>query len=105
MFQIIDCHTGRVVGQATTLKGARRSADRRDMAYGAIRYSVRRVTVAPMIHIRWSGLSGSFATLPEALAWVRSQLSVNPALRSMPIAVNRGDCSEPAYILNAGGLF
>lgn len=42
-YQIIDRQTGLVVGEAKTLKGARRSANRRDLAYGAIRYGVRTV--------------------------------------------------------------
>lgn len=42
-FDIIDKHTGAVVGKATTRKGATRAADRRDNEYGAYRYGVRAV--------------------------------------------------------------
>lgn len=41
MYEIIDRQTGQVVGTAQTLKGARRSVDRRDNAYGAYRYGFR----------------------------------------------------------------
>lgn len=42
-YEIIDRQTGRVVGTAKTLQGARRSVDRRDNAYGAYRYFHRRI--------------------------------------------------------------
>lgn len=42
-YEIVDKHTGRVVATATTRKGASRSVDRRDNAYGAYRYSARPV--------------------------------------------------------------
>lgn len=42
-YEIIDCQTGRVVGHAKTLRGALRSCDRRDAAYGAVRYRHREV--------------------------------------------------------------
>ena len=41
MYNIIDRHTGCIVGQAKTLAGARRAVDRRDNAYGAYRYTFR----------------------------------------------------------------
>lgn len=37
-FDIVDRHTGRIVGKARTRAGATRSIDRRDNAYGACRY-------------------------------------------------------------------
>ncbi|MBS3648829.1 hypothetical protein KEU06_09445 [Pseudaminobacter sp. 19-2017] len=40
-FDIIDRHTGKKVGEATTRAGANRSVDRRDNAYGAYRYSAK----------------------------------------------------------------
>ncbi len=43
-YEIVDRHTGKVVGHAKTLSGALRSVDRRDNAYGAYRYFHRRVT-------------------------------------------------------------
>lgn len=42
-YDIVDKHTGKVVGTATTRKGATRSVDQRDNAYGAYRYSARAV--------------------------------------------------------------
>lgn len=39
-YLIVDGHTGAVVGKAKTRKAARRSCDRRDNAYGAIRYRI-----------------------------------------------------------------
>lgn len=42
MYEIIDRYTGAVVGAAKTLRGARRSVDRRDNAYGAYRYYLRK---------------------------------------------------------------
>jgi hypothetical protein len=41
MYDIIDRHTGCIVGHAKTLSGARRAVDRRDNAYGAYRYTFR----------------------------------------------------------------
>jgi hypothetical protein len=38
-YHIYDNHSGSVVGKATTLKGARRAADRRDTAYGGVKHS------------------------------------------------------------------
>jgi len=38
MYEIVDRQTGRVVGKAKTLRGARRSVDRRDNAYGGYRF-------------------------------------------------------------------
>jgi hypothetical protein len=37
-YEIIDCHTGKVVARTKTLGGALRACDRRDQAYGAVRY-------------------------------------------------------------------
>ena len=44
MYEIVDRHTGNVVGKAKTLRAALRSVDRRDNAYGAYRYSHRRIS-------------------------------------------------------------
>lgn len=44
MYQIIDTHTGAVVAIAKSAKTARTMRDRRDLAYGACRYSVRAAT-------------------------------------------------------------
>jgi len=44
MYEIIDRHTGRVVGKASTLHSAIRAVDRRDNAYGAYRYYHRKVS-------------------------------------------------------------
>lgn len=41
MFKIVDNQTGQQVGQARTLAGARKARDRRDNAYGAVRYGIR----------------------------------------------------------------
>lgn len=43
-YEIVDRHTGLVVGKAKTLSAARRSVDKRDLAYGAYRYFARRIT-------------------------------------------------------------
>ncbi len=40
-YDIVDRHTGNVVGKATTRVGASRAVDRRDAAYGASRYSAK----------------------------------------------------------------
>lgn len=40
-YATVDKHTGTIVGRATTLKAARRRADKLDNAYGAYRYGVR----------------------------------------------------------------
>lgn len=46
MFVIIDRHTGQQVGKPCSTKaGARRAADRLDLAYGAYRYSVKSLEV------------------------------------------------------------
>ena len=42
-YHIIDRRTGGVVGQAKTLKGARRSVDKRDNTYGAYIHHIRRI--------------------------------------------------------------
>lgn len=39
---VIDTHTKAIVGACKTLRQASRSCDRRDLAYGAIRYTYRR---------------------------------------------------------------
>lgn len=44
MYEVIDRHTGIVVGTYASLKTACRSADRKDLQYGAIRYMVRRTS-------------------------------------------------------------
>lgn len=41
MYQVIDNRTGQLVGTYSTAKRARRKADKLDLVYGAIRYSVR----------------------------------------------------------------
>lgn len=46
-YEIIDSHTGLVVGTAKSLKAATRSVDRRDNAYGAYRFRARPVACAP----------------------------------------------------------
>ena len=43
IYEIIDSHTGKVVGTAKTVKAARNSVDRRDLAYGGYRFSYRPV--------------------------------------------------------------
>lgn len=43
MYEIIDTHTKQVVGRCKTLRSAIRSVDRRDNAYGAYRYTHRKV--------------------------------------------------------------
>lgn len=42
-FDIIDKHTGAVVGSAKTRARANQSRDKRDNAYGAYRYSVKTI--------------------------------------------------------------
>jgi len=42
-YEIVDRHTGKVVGSAKSLNAARRSVDRRDNQYGAVRYYHRKV--------------------------------------------------------------
>jgi len=42
MYEIVDRQTGKVVGEAGTLKRAIRLVDRRDNAYGGYRYFHRR---------------------------------------------------------------
>lgn len=44
MYKVIDRHTGITVGTYATLKAARRTADRKDLQYGAIRYMVQRAS-------------------------------------------------------------
>lgn len=39
---VIDTHTKAIVGSCKTLRQASRSCDRRDLTYGAIRYTYRR---------------------------------------------------------------
>ncbi len=43
MYNVVDRQTQKIVGTYATLKAARRSADRKDLQYGAIRYLVRPV--------------------------------------------------------------
>ena len=45
-YQIIDRHTGRLVGTYTNKTRAYNRADKLDLEYGAVRYSVRRVEAA-----------------------------------------------------------
>lgn len=40
-YHVIDRQTGAKVGRASTLRGASRSVDRRDNAYGGYRYTHR----------------------------------------------------------------
>ena len=42
-YQVIDRQTGKVVGEYATVQAARKARDRKDLAYGAIRYMVREV--------------------------------------------------------------
>jgi hypothetical protein len=42
-YQIIDSHTGAVVGKCSTRSGANRSVDRLDYEYGGYRFMVRPV--------------------------------------------------------------
>lgn len=42
-FDIIDIQTNKVVATAKTRASANRMADRRDLAYGAIRYTVKAI--------------------------------------------------------------
>jgi len=42
-YQVIDNRTGQVVGTFKNKNAARNKRDRLDMAYGAVRYSVREV--------------------------------------------------------------
>jgi hypothetical protein len=44
IYQVIDGRTGEVVSTHATAKAARRSAERRDLAYGACRFWVTEVT-------------------------------------------------------------
>lgn len=41
MYEIIDTRTGAVVGTAKNVRAARNACDRRDNAYGAVRYTYR----------------------------------------------------------------
>lgn len=54
-YRIVDTHTHQVVATGLTAKGASRSVDRRDIAYGAYRY--RRECENPEV----------FATMPSQL--------------------------------------
>lgn len=42
-FDIIDNQTGKVVAKAKTRAGANRACDKRDLKYGAIRYSAKAI--------------------------------------------------------------
>ena len=44
-YQVIDIQTKQVVATCSTRKAASRKADKLDLAYGAIRYTVRSVEV------------------------------------------------------------
>ena len=43
VFQVVERGTNKVVGTHATYLSARRSADRKDLLYGCIRYFVREV--------------------------------------------------------------
>jgi hypothetical protein len=43
MYNVIDNQTGKIVGTYSTASRARNARDKKDLAYGAIRYSVRPV--------------------------------------------------------------
>ena len=45
MYEVLDLHTRKTFGPYATLKTARRTADRKDLQYGAVRYIVRPVAV------------------------------------------------------------
>ena len=45
-YQIVDTHTGYVVGSANNRRAATNKADRKDAAYGAYRYAVVAVVVS-----------------------------------------------------------
>lgn len=59
-YEIVDRQTGAVVGHAKTLKGARRSVDRRDNAYGSYRYFSRPIAQPEL-------------TLAQAFGWTEVQ--------------------------------
>ena len=46
MFQVIDRHTGKVMGVYSTRKRARSKVDKLDMEYGAYRYYVLEAATA-----------------------------------------------------------
>jgi hypothetical protein len=48
-YQIIDTHTGYIVSIYATLIRARHAADELDSAYGAVRYTVRRIDTRPAL--------------------------------------------------------
>ena len=61
-YEIVDRHTGAVVGRVKTLKGAARAVDQRDNAYGGYRFGYRLAAVAPpSLNIVVDNLSASFA--------------------------------------------
>lgn len=43
--EVVDCHTQQVVGQYKSARRAYSAADRKDAAYGAVRYVVRPIKV------------------------------------------------------------
>lgn len=43
MFELIDRHTGKVVGKYRSVIRARRARDRKDNEYGGYRYHVRKM--------------------------------------------------------------
>lgn len=42
-YQVIDTHTGWIMGTYTERKKASRRADKLDMIYGAVRYAIRNI--------------------------------------------------------------
>ena len=55
---VVDTHTGQVVSKHGSARAAYRSADKKDMDYGAVRYSVRPVRNGPP-----PGMSGSLPVM------------------------------------------
>ena len=48
-YQVVDLQTKNVVREFNRKMAARRCADRMDLEYGAIRYTVKMVTVVPVL--------------------------------------------------------
>lgn len=46
VYQVIDCQTNTIVGTYDNRKAASRRADKLDLAYGAVRYTVRVIWAA-----------------------------------------------------------
>lgn len=57
-YRVTDAHTGATVGTYATLRAAHRAADRRDAAYGAVRFTVSRIPA-------WRSAEAFFATTEE----------------------------------------